>query len=280
MSKTAKIETFPAVGKGGKFWEILQSVNWQGEAPVKVFEEFVDIAFHTLIDGKVDFEGRPLFRRDGEKKKETVINAYIMLGKEMEREPYRDLLGRVQQEISSTKAKEALSAFYTPDSICGLMAGIGVDVEAMRRKISGGKTVSVYEPACGSGRLMLAVAEQLGELRSQLRVTCEDIDLNACKMCYINLSLWGVPAEVYHMDVLSRKVWGAWRTLPLAVELAREEQERQLRRNIETMKSLLRREGTGEQEPGKLERKEPQGPKELPGVGETAPQKAPLKKAE
>lgn len=280
MSKGAKDEAFPVVGRGGQFWEILQSADWQGEAPVKVFEEFVDIAFHTLIDGKVDFEGRSLFRRDGEKKKETVINAYVMLGEEMEREPYRDLLGRVHQEISSTKAKEALCAFYTPDSICGLMAGIGIDVEAMRRKISEGKTVSVYEPACGAGRLMLAVAEQLGELRRRLRVVCEDIDLNACKMCYINLSLWGVPAEVYHMNVLSREVWGGWRTLPLAVELAREEQERQLRRNMETMKSLFRREEPGEQEPGKLELKAPEGPKELPEGGETAPQTAPLKQAE
>lgn len=280
MSKGAKIEAFPVVGKGGEFWKILQAADWQGEAPVKVLEEFVDIAFHTLIDGKVDFESRPLFRRDGEKKKETVMNAYVMLGEEMEREPYRDLLGRVHQEISSTRAKEALCAFYTPDSLCGLMAGIGVDVEAMRRKISEGKTVSVYEPACGAGRLMLAVAEQLGELRRRLRVTCEDIDLNACKMCYINLSLWGVPAEVYHMDVLSREVWGGWRTLPLAVELAREEQERQLRRNIETVKSLLCSKGPGEWEPGKLEQKEPKEPTGLPGVGETAPQKAPLKKAE
>lgn len=280
MSKTAKTEAFPVVGRGGRFWKILQSADWQGEAPVRVLEEFVDIAFHILIDGKADFESRPLFRVDGEKKKETLMNAVVMLGEEMEREPYRDLLGRVHQEISSIKGKQDLCSFYTPDSVCGLMAGIGIDVEAMRRKIKEGKTVSVYEPACGAGRLMLAVAEQLGELRRRLRVVCEDIDLNACKMCYINLSLWGVPAEVYHMNVLSREVWGGWRTLPLAVELAREEQERQLRRNIETMKSLFRREEPGEQEPGKLELKAPEGPKELPGGGETAPQTAPLKQAE
>ncbi|PNC18829.1 hypothetical protein CXU22_03265 [Akkermansia muciniphila] len=280
MSKTAKTEAFPVVGRGGRFWKILQSADWQGESPVKVLEEFIDIAFHTFIDAKVDFESRPLFRKDCEKKKETIMNAYIMLGEEMEREPYRDLLGRVHQEISSTKAKDALCSFYTPDSVCGLMAGIGIDVEAMCRKISEGKTVSVYEPACGAGRLMLAVAEQLGELRRRLRVVCEDIDLNACKMCYINLSMWGVPAEVYHMNVLSREVWGGWRTLPLAVELAREEQERQLRRNIETMQGLFRREEPGEQEPGKLELKDPEGPKELPGGGETAPQTAPLKQAE
>lgn len=86
--------------------------------------------------------------------------------------------------------------------------------------------------------MVLAVAELLGELRMGLRVTCEEIDLVACKIAYVNLSMWGVPAVVYHADSLSRKCWEGWKTAALVLMEAREEEVRRLRRMVEMMMSL------------------------------------------
>lgn len=226
-------------GKGDGFWQVLMAMNWEGADMVSVFTEFVDIMFCSLVHGNVEYEGRPLFQKNREKKIEGVKTALEVLGEEMMQAPFRDLLGAVHQEISSVKGRQALASFYTPDDICRLVGLLGADVGEMKRRIGSGETVSLYDPACGSARMVLALAGELGDLRQGLRVTCVDIELTACRMAYINLSMWGIPAEVYHGDTLRGQYWGGWRTRPLALELAMKEETQRLRRSMEWMKGLV-----------------------------------------
>lgn len=224
--------------KGEAFWRELNSADWDGKSCSQVFEAFVDVMFCSLTTGKVEYEAREVFQKDRERKIGVFQRAMLLLGEEMEREPYRDLLGRVYQDVAGVAGKKALSAVYTPDALCRTVAGMGMDMERVKARIRRGETVSLYEPACGAARMTLSVAEALGELRMGLRVTCEEIDWTACRIAYINLSMWGVPAVVYHADSLSRKRWGGWKTASLVLMEAREEEMRRLRRMAEIMMSL------------------------------------------
>lgn len=66
---------------------------------------------------------------------------------------------------------------------------------------------TVYEPACGSAGMLLAIAEVLREKgfnpTRRLWVSCIDIDPVASGMAYIQLSLMGIAGEVVTGNALS-----------------------------------------------------------------------------
>jgi hypothetical protein len=74
--------------------------------------------------------------------------------------------------------------------------------------------ITAGEPACGAGGMILALIKVMiakGYNPSQhLWVQCIDVDRNAALMCYTQLSLWNVPAEIIVGNTLSwdiREVW-------------------------------------------------------------------------
>ena len=74
--------------------------------------------------------------------------------------------------------------------------------------------VTLCEPACGAGAMILAYAKALSpENRCRLRVTAIDISKTACDMCFINTTLWAIPAEVIHGNTLSMKFFASWRNI-------------------------------------------------------------------
>ncbi|HFD0718464.1 TPA: N-6 DNA methylase, partial [Salmonella enterica subsp. enterica serovar Saintpaul] len=60
--------------------------------------------------------------------------------------------------------------------------------------------ITVSDPACGAGGMIVAMAEAMLEAgfnpQKQMMVYCVDIDPVAAMMCYIQLSLMGIPAIV------------------------------------------------------------------------------------
>ena len=71
--------------------------------------------------------------------------------------------------------------------------------------------VTVCEPACGAGAMILSVGETCSpEMRRRLRVTAIDINRTACDMAFINTTLWGIPTRIIHGNSLSNEYWAAW----------------------------------------------------------------------
>ena len=62
------------------------------------------------------------------------------------------------------------------------------------------------EPSCGAGGNIIAIAEKLKadgiNYQERLCVTCQDLDWKAIYMCYVQLSLYGIPAVVVQGDTL------------------------------------------------------------------------------
>ena len=96
--------------------------------------------------------------------------------------------------------------FFTPYCICKAMAKLNSN-EQIEQEIVEKGWISVNDPACGAGALLLAFANEVKErgINYQERVLfiAQDIDYLAGMMCYIQLSLLGCPGHVVVADTLA-----------------------------------------------------------------------------
>lgn len=104
--------------------------------------------------------------------------------------------------------------FFTPVHICEFMAKITSKDYDPDIKKNG--FVSVGEPYCGSGAMVLAFAKAMKEdgynYCSQMVTGCKDVDLKCVCMTYVQLSLCGIPAVVIHGNTLLMQEWSRWYT--------------------------------------------------------------------
>jgi hypothetical protein len=106
--------------------------------------------------------------------------------------------------------------FFTPYPVAYLMAkigGVGARVE-----IEGKGFMTLMEPACGAGCMVIAAAEAMRDeginYQQRLHVTAIDIDQTAAHMAYIQLTLLHIPAIVVQGNALwPDKSWSTWVTL-------------------------------------------------------------------
>ncbi|WP_342751129.1 N-6 DNA methylase (plasmid) [Termitidicoccus mucosus] len=130
---------------------------------------------------------------------------------QMEKEPFTDLLGTYYMDMIISKGgQQCHGEFHTPQEICRLIGRMLADGDSLPE--SG--PVTICEPACGSGAMILALAEQYGPANiRRLRVTAIDINRMACDMCFINTTLWGIPTHVIHGNSLNLKFEASWRNI-------------------------------------------------------------------
>lgn len=128
--------------------------------------------------------------------------ALYALHTEMEKHPYQDLLGDIHMELLSPKSKQYSGEYYTPHNVCLMSAKMLLE--------DTDKIIKVLEPACGSGRMILACAEvyahDFNRSPTRLRVQAWDTSRTAVMMTFINTTLWGIPCWVIHGDTLRMKV--------------------------------------------------------------------------
>lgn len=106
--------------------------------------------------------------------------------------------------------------FFTPYEVSGLMArmtlgdGAAADIDAK------GGFITVNEPACGSGAMVMAFADAMRDQglnpQSQMHVTAQDLDATAVHMAVIQLSLRHIPAIVIQGNSLAMEVRDYWLT--------------------------------------------------------------------
>ncbi|GAB2954795.1 hypothetical protein GCM10027048_20410 [Hymenobacter coalescens] len=109
--------------------------------------------------------------------------------------PFTDILGAYFEE-HVTRGQNG--QFFTPTNICKLMARMTYG------DVGEGKTVA--DLACGSGRMLLAVAEDA----PHNLFFAADVDARCCRMAALNFFVNGIRGEVAWMNSLSLQWWGAW----------------------------------------------------------------------
>jgi hypothetical protein len=127
----------------------------------------------------------------------------------LESEP-RDVLGPLYMELEI--ASKDVGQFFTPPDLSELMARMTFAGEL--DKLETQPFITVGEPAAGAGGMILALVKVMitagHNPAEKLWVQCIDIDRLAALMCYVQLSLWNVPAEVIVGDTLRwehREIW-------------------------------------------------------------------------
>ena len=190
------------------FRELLGSISRHHDLH-RTFDGFVRLAACALAAQTREPEYLEEAKRWGKPDLELMSKALGALVLEMESKPFEDVLGGYYMEFAlSSKGQQWGGEFHTPKTICDMMARMTVgDLAA----IPGEGPITVCEPACGAGAMILSLAEACPpEVRRRLRVTAIDISRTACDMTFINTTLWGIPTRILHGNALSNEYWAAW----------------------------------------------------------------------
>ncbi|ABF13102.1 MULTISPECIES: N-6 DNA methylase [Cupriavidus] len=148
-----------------------------------------------------------------------------------------DVLGQTYMmlELGNDKAGQ----FFTPYPVSRLMARMNIGDGAPFVQRDGFVTLS--EPACGAGGMVIACADALHDAghnyQQTMHATCIDIDPRCVHMTYVQLALLHIPAIVIHGNALSVEAWSTWFT-PAHVVGGWGEKLR-FRRRAEAMRELL-----------------------------------------
>jgi type I restriction-modification system DNA methylase subunit len=122
-----------------------------------------------------------------------------------------DVLGPLYMEMEV--ASKDQGQYFTPPEVSEVMAQVNMhDIfEGWDRDF-----ITMSEPACGAGGMVLAVAHLMIKHNipphTSLWVQAIDVDRLAALMCYVQLSLWHIPAEIVVGNTLTLEVREVWRT--------------------------------------------------------------------
>ncbi len=153
-----------------------------------LFDDFLDFLLSFQCANPSDRQ-RQLF--DEAKANIELWNAYVRAIQAYDKaaEDYHDPLG---DTFMSRISHGSNGQFFTPDSICKLLARI----------TDGGTTGDIYDPACGSGRTLLAALKMAREKGNEPTVVAGDIAYKCARMTLANLLHNTAHGEVMQGDSL------------------------------------------------------------------------------
>ena len=166
-----------------------------------VFRDFLDVSLFMLSGGTY----REDYDRLSISYKENEMEIFIQMLHSVANhsEGFNDVLGDVFMEHISHGHH---GQFFTPIHISDFMA-VASGCETLRRG------QSVYDPCCGSGRMLLSAVKASTKSDISNRPFCygSDIDLNCVKMAAVNLLMNTIPGEVAWMDALTLEHWRSYK---------------------------------------------------------------------
>lgn len=134
---------------------------------------------------------------------QTMGEMFGMVVAALDENPDQDLLGEIFMTLGL--GNEHNGQFFTPYDVCRAMSTLTIGDIAVQVERQG--WVSVADPACGAGALLVAFANECRrqKVNYQQSVLCvaQDIDFTVGLMCYIQLSLLGCAGYVVIGDTLA-----------------------------------------------------------------------------
>lgn len=124
---------------------------------------------------------------------------------------FDDVLGRLFMSLDMGNTRSG--QFFTPFSVSQLLARMNA---TDRTRIDEVGFVRVCEPACGSGGMVIALADAYSSMglnyQRCMHATAYDIDARCIHMAFVQLSLLHIPAVLVHGNTLSGERWDVWVT--------------------------------------------------------------------
>lgn len=145
---------------------------------------------------------------------EIFSQIYLLLSSQIDT-GFGDYLGELymKSETSNSKAGQ----FFTPYNVSQACASMLISEPIVMQKMADDEILTINEPSCGSGGMIIAAAEALYNhhhfnISRNLFVECSDIDSRCVHMCYLQLGLAGIPAIIYKRNTLTMETWEEWIT--------------------------------------------------------------------
>ena len=120
--------------------------------------------------------------------------------------PEQDFLGSMYHRLNLHQ--EQKGQFFTPYHVSHLMAELQFDNDSIQKHLSEKGYISVNDPTCGAGALLIAfanVAKKKGlNIQNEVLIVAQDIDAIAAMMCYIQLAILECSATIIIGDSLAK----------------------------------------------------------------------------
>ena len=169
----------------------------------KVFDDFLQMAVCAYSLGKSEdlyLERAKSYNEQELKGFGQALGALILEHEKTNGNEWKDHLGSYFEEYGQFNAR--MGQFFTPVSICNLMAFIVDDKE---------QDQTVNDPSCGSSRNLIAHANKNPMNRLKYTYIGQDLDKRCCLMSVLNFVMFGMKGVIINMNCLSMEVYGGWR---------------------------------------------------------------------
>ena len=189
-----------AYSNTGKLLDLLdEAARRSGVSRGQAFEDFLQMGVCALSGGVMEDEylavvGKHSAGKEGSRGCDSLAHLFGELVGQMEetRGEMKDLIGDLfQGAITYGEAGQ----FLTPEPVARLMAKLTTTKYAPEA----GKTPRVCDPCCGSGRMLMAVAEE----HRNWEFVGQDVDLRCVRMTALNLAFRNLYGYVIHGNSLT-----------------------------------------------------------------------------
>ena len=130
---------------------------------------------------------------------------FALLVVALEENSNQDFLGELYMCLGL--GNEHAGQFFTPYHICDFMSAVTTPKEEFQQKIDDRGWVAVRDPTCGAGALLVAFANRCRKeginYQTDVLFVAQDIDYIVGMMCYLQMSLLGMPGYVVIGDTLA-----------------------------------------------------------------------------
>lgn len=169
---------------------------------LKEFERFsYGRSKHTAFSELLDWTLLPFKKFDSEEEQNQALDTYQNHPNVIQLVKLLELIGEVSEGFCDPLGELFMQAisnghngqYFTPEPICDMLSMMsGETLQDDQR---------VLDPACGSGRMLLAAAKR----NRFARFYGADLDITCCKMALINMLLNSLTGEIAHMNSLSNE---------------------------------------------------------------------------
>jgi type I restriction enzyme M protein len=180
------------------------------------FERFAyGKSLHTAFADLLDWTLLPFKRYADRSEQQNALDTYRNYPKVKQLVELITIIGELSDGMRDPLGELYMNAisnghngqYFTPEPICDMMAAMQVDIGKEESK-------TILDPACGSGRMLLAVAK----LNRSCMLYGADVDITCCKMALVNMLLNSLQGEIAHMNSLSNEFYTGFKVTTLLVD--------------------------------------------------------------
>jgi type I restriction enzyme M protein len=175
-----------------------------------VFDDFLKMAVCAFSYGKMEAEYERIASKYNDEEKKgfgialaAMINDYELAS--CKAGSWNDVLGNVFEETNSRFTASASGQFFTPVTLCNLMAQLTCSKDEIKDNIT------VNDCSCGSSRNLIAHSRLHPNNRLKTFYVGQDLDERCINMSVLNFLMFGMKGYVIHMNTLTLDIYKGYR---------------------------------------------------------------------